>query len=274
MKKRHMILLFPILILMAVNACGIHAHVAEISDETSVQPTKRLKSRTPTIQPTTTITPTRTPDTGCVLPDGERSVALVVDVIDGDTIDVLIDGKIYRVRYIGIDTPESFHPGGDIAKAANGKLVLGQHVALVRDVSETDDYGRLLRYVFVEGLFVNFELVRLGYAEAGSWPPDTACYENFKAEEVEARKQRVGLWLFTPTPELYAPMGSECPQGCRTHLSGCDIKGNISHSSGEKIFHVPGQQHYENTVVNPNSGERWFCSEEEAIANGWRKAKR
>lgn len=58
------------------------------------------------------------------------------------------------------------------------------------------------------------------------------------------------------------------------HIPGCDIKGNISISTGEKIFHVPGNEFYEQTVISPDFGERWFCTEEEAIANGWRKARR
>ncbi|WP_292571355.1 hypothetical protein [Mesorhizobium sp.] len=56
--------------------------------------------------------------------------------------------------------------------------------------------------------------------------------------------------------------------------SGCSIKGNISVSTGERIYHVPGQEHYDETVITVSKGERWFCSELEAISAGWRKAKR
>lgn len=65
-----------------------------------------------------------------------------------------------------------------------------------------------------------------------------------------------------------------CQYGCKAHLEGCDIKGNISYSTKEKIYHMPGQEYYLQTVITPMSGERWFCTEEEAIANGWRKAYR
>jgi hypothetical protein len=54
---------------------------------------------------------------------------------------------------------------------------------------------------------------------------------------------------------------------------GCDIKGNISMNTGERIFHVPGQEFYSETVINADKGERWFCSEDEARAAGWRKAR-
>lgn len=75
--------------------------------------------------------------------------------------------------------------------------------------------------------------------------------------------------LPTDTP---APAG-QCPGGCLEQLPGCDIKGNIS-SSGEKIYHVPGQRDYNKTKISPEKGERWFCTEDEARAAGWRKAQR
>jgi hypothetical protein len=74
----------------------------------------------------------------------------------------------------------------------------------------------------------------------------------------------------TPTLELE----TGCPNGCDAQKSGCDIKGNISQNSGEKIFHVPGGEYYEATNIHPEFGERWFCTEEEAINNGWRKSKK
>jgi hypothetical protein len=69
------------------------------------------------------------------------------------------------------------------------------------------------------------------------------------------------------------PDGDKCPKGCETHVEGCDIKGNISLQSGEKIYHVPGGQYYEKTQIDPSKGERWFCLEESAVKNGWRKSK-
>ncbi len=54
----------------------------------------------------------------------------------------------------------------------------------------------------------------------------------------------------------------------------CSIKGNISQTTGERIYHVPGQEYYDATVISPQNGERWFCTEAEARAAGWRKARR
>lgn len=65
-----------------------------------------------------------------------------------------------------------------------------------------------------------------------------------------------------------------CPQGCLEEKPGCSIKGNISQTSGEKIYHVPGGRFYDATVIVAQDGERWFCTGEEATANGWRRSQR
>lgn len=75
-----------------------------------------------------------------------------------------------------------------------------------------------------------------------------------------------------PEPEPEIPEG--CPKGCTVQLPGCDIKGNISIERRERIYHVRGQQNYDDTIIAPEYGERWFCTEEEAVENGWRRAKR
>ncbi|HKI02987.1 MAG TPA: hypothetical protein VKK31_13510 [Thermoanaerobaculia bacterium] len=75
-----------------------------------------------------------------------------------------------------------------------------------------------------------------------------------------------------PEPELRASAG--CPEGCETQHSGCVIKGNVSLRTGERIYHVPGGDYYDKTEISSEKGERWFCMEEEAAKNGWRKSKR
>lgn len=75
-----------------------------------------------------------------------------------------------------------------------------------------------------------------------------------------------------PEPEPKIPDG--CPEGCTVPPPGCGIKGNISIRTGERIYHVPGQLNYDDTKIAPEYGEMWFCTEEEAVENGWRKAKR
>lgn len=106
--------------------------------------------------------------------------AYVTRVIDGDSIEVLLDGVQEQVRYIGVNTPEYYSDERDAAIAAtalNRQMVEGQYVLLVRDVSDRDKFERLLRYVFTERDFVNYRLVQEGAAEARNYPPDTACGE-------------------------------------------------------------------------------------------------
>lgn len=203
----------------------------------------------------------------------EKELVKVVRVVDGDTIE--IDGGI-KVRYIGIDTPETVHPQkglecfGKEAASENRKLVAGKMVRLEKDVSETDRYGRLLRYVFLpqdtEGFFdllVNDYLVRQGYAQASTYPPDVFYQEELQNAQEEAKNNNRGLWAacFGSNQDKTIIENDQCP-----------IKGNIS-SSAEKIYHLPGQRYYNQTVVDKTRGERWFCSESEARDAGWRKAK-
>lgn len=125
--------------------------------------------------------------------------AQVTHIVDGDTIDVTLDGQTVRVRYILINTPERGQPFADEATAANRALVEGQTVYLLKDVSETDRYDRLLRYVYLaNGLFVNAELVRQGMAQLSTFPPDVAKESEIRAAQQEAIAGGRGLWADTP----------------------------------------------------------------------------
>lgn len=172
----------------------------------------RTPSRTDTPQPTDTAVPTATA-TAPPSPAATSTLTLapptptplgvpaqVLRVIDGDTIEVSIDDQTYKVRYIGIDTPETVHPTkavewmGPQATEANRRLVEGQTVLLEKDVSETDKYGRLLRYVWVGELMVNAELVRLGFAQVSTYPPDVRYQDTFLQLQREPRDAGRGLW--------------------------------------------------------------------------------
>lgn len=137
----------------------------------------------------------------CLPTNTIREQGKVVKVVDGDTVEVEINGSLFNVRYIGIDTPEStirIEYFGEEAAARNQALVDGREVTLIKDVSETDRYGRLLRYVLVGEIFINFELVRGGYANALRYPPDVACAEVFHMAEYKAREEGLGLWAPRP----------------------------------------------------------------------------
>ncbi len=123
---------------------------------------------------------------------------MVTRVVDGDTIEVSSGQK---VRYIGVNTPETVHPSkpvecfGHEASVFNTNLVGGKAVRLVKDISETDKYGRLLRYVYLEdGTFVNLALVSGGFAQVNTYPPDVAHAAEFQAAQADARAAGRGLW--------------------------------------------------------------------------------
>jgi endonuclease YncB( thermonuclease family) len=116
----------------------------------------------------------------CVQNLMDYEIAYVTRVLDGDSIEVKIDGENEQVRYIGMNTPEYYSEERPAAMAAtdlNRSLVEGQYVLLIRDVSDRDKYDRLLRYVFSEDGFVNAILVEKGAAEVKEYPPDTSCQD-------------------------------------------------------------------------------------------------
>lgn len=180
---------------------------------TSVMPT----TQTPTVAPRPTtppppVSPVSTPPPATPA----REPATVVAVTDGDTIRVRFgDGRIEPVRYIGIDTPETVDPRATVecfgaeASARNAALVQGRTVQLEQDVSERDQYGRLLRYVWVTGddgivRFANQELVTWGFAAATSYPPDVRYQQIFTEAQEAAQRERRGLWASCPS--AHAPL--------------------------------------------------------------------
>lgn len=134
--------------------------------------------------------------TPSVTPNEEKNV-LVTRVVDGDTIEIE-GGK--RIRYLGIDTPETVDPNRSVqcfgreASAENKEFVEGKYVRLEKDITDKDKYGRLLRYVYVDDKFVNLELVEGGFAVIYTLPPDVAYQEEFLAAQKEAREAKRGLW--------------------------------------------------------------------------------
>ena len=126
----------------------------------------------------------------------------VVRITDGDTIRVALAGGVERVRYIGIDTPEEVRPDTPVqcyarrAAAENARLVAGREVRLVLDVEHRDRFGRLLAYVYRDGdgLFVNAELVRSGFARTLTIPPNVRYAARFAALARQARRASRGLW--------------------------------------------------------------------------------
>jgi micrococcal nuclease len=175
-----------------------------------------------------------------------------VRIVDGDTIKVDWKGAVVSVRYIGVDAPESVKPNSPVAwmgpqaSAANQRLMdrSGGTVYLEKDVSETDRYGRLLRYVWIktEGgwLMVNLELLRLGVAQVATFPPDVKYIDPwFLDAQAAARAAGIGLWGATPKPAASARETAVVVCGGTRNASGDDnlnLNGEYvvlcNHSSG------------------------------------------
>ena len=182
-----------------------------LADQLSTLEAQR-PTATPSAEPTPTATSTpplvvappanpwtaKISDAACIpldLPQTGR----VVEVVDGDTIKVLLDGDghVYSVRYLGADAPET--SGGTSgfgleAMARNTELVYRKQAIMVRDITDSDSNGTLLRYVMVEGVFVNHALISGGLARANLAPPDTACLGPLLSAEQQAQAGGLGMW--------------------------------------------------------------------------------
>ncbi|MEZ4104635.1 MAG: thermonuclease family protein [Candidatus Paceibacterota bacterium] len=223
------------------------------------------------------------------LSDLNKTNVYVTRVIDGDTLKIFLGSEERTVRVLGIDTPETVHPNKPVEcmgeeASAQAKILLDEkEVTLVTDKSQGmhDKYGRLLAYVTLpDGTDFGEAMLKGGYAYEYTYDLPYEKQGNYREAESFARKSKVGLWEdgvcddFETTDSLSIDVEDdgvekETEMG---EMEGCVIKGNVSSNTGEKIYHVLGQQYYDKTIVSEDKGERWFCTEKEAREAGWRKA--
>ena len=217
----------------------------------------------------------------------QADVAGRARVIDGDTIEV---GSV-RVRLFGLDAPESAQgclegsrrwPCGEQATRALSGRIDGRSVAC--EERDRDRYGRVVAVCRYGGQDVNAWLVREGWAIA---------YRRYSmayvGAEADAKAAKRGVWRGKFVPPWDWRRGDrlesasrgdrvkatrDAPRVAVRDGGGCNIKGNISHNSGKRIYHMPGDRDYERTRISTSRGERYFCSEAEARAAGWRRAGR
>ena len=324
MQKRFLIIIFLSFFLVLGVGCEVEQSIQKTPVQEQPVPSQESQIQEPSKSETPAIKEVPPSSVETNQKNEEEKTFLVTRVIDGDTIE--IEGG-QKIRYIGIDTPETIDPRKPVqcfgveASNRNKQLVESKKVRLEKDVGEIDKYGRLLRYVYVDDVFVNLLLVQEGFAYSYTYPPDVKYQDQFTEAEKIAREQNKGLWgscpALTPTPITIPtptplPTPATCaswtysdwstcqsngtktrtiisssPSGCsggnpdlaqscdyvpQTSAPQCLVKGNVS-SSGEKIYHVPGCGSYNVTKIDEARGEKWFCTEEEAAAAGWRKAK-
>lgn len=215
----------------------------------------------------------------------------VISVIDGDTIKIKYQNETVSVRLIGVNTPETVDPRtsvecyGQEASEYLKQLLTGKQVRIESDSSQAnrDKYGRLLRYVYLNNEDIGLELISNGYGYEYTYDTPYTKQSAYRQAQATASAQEKGLWAdgvcqnevtvnnnssssSQTTTQPTAPSTSQSP-------TPCTIKGNISQSTGERIYHMPGQRYYDSTQIDPVYGERWFCTEAEAQAAGWRKSK-
>ncbi|MGC5325516.1 thermonuclease family protein [Brevibacillus sp. SYSU BS000544] len=205
-----------------------------------------------------------------------RIPAQVIKVIDGDTIKARFDNQTATIRFLLVDTPETHHPTlrkqpfGEEAYQFTKKLLDGQQIELEQDVSPgPDKYGRYLYYIYINGNSVQEMLLENGLARvAYVYVPNVKYVDRYREIQDEARKAKKGIWSI----EDYAgPKGfdSNADTEQEDPPAPCDapkIKGNIT-KKGEKIYHLPESRSYQQTKP-----EKWFCTEQEAVEAGFRKA--
>ena len=247
--------------------------------------------------------PTGESDEQAWAPAGPVLEGRVTRIKDGDTIVVQLDSGPMDVRLHAIDTPERDQPWGEEASTALARRVDGQFVAL--EPREQDRYGRMIAVVYLGDENVNAWLVRQGQAWVYRQYADDPRYCE---AEMAARREKRGVWALPaseqkapwewravkdkrrvgysdysgetlercvaavgkkPAPAAPLPMADVPAASATEDAPGdCRIKGNISGSG--KIYHMPGSAAYDKTRIDESKGERWFCTEEEARAAGWR----
>ncbi|MBI3979796.1 MAG: hypothetical protein HY331_16595 [Chloroflexi bacterium] len=249
-------------------------------------PTRPLRSTTP-------VPPTASPT---------WVLAQVVRILDGDTIDVDPGGS---VRVIGYDCPERGEQYFELSREEVRRrlMVLGRgEIWLESDQEDRDKYDRLLRHVWYKENPAHKEPVLLSvdimFAGVGCSPltiaPNTKYAQEIEqvyawARDLAAATQTAAAAWSIPTPPRPSPTATPRPTSTPTRvptptsaLRVCDysgtsrpvIKGNISFETGERIYHVPGGEFYNATMIDVRWGERWFCTEAEAQAAGWRRSLR
>lgn len=206
-------------------------------------------------------------------PAAAADLAGRASVIDGDTIEI----HSQRIRLFGIDAPESAQlcVGADERPWRCGQkaaLALADHIGagtVSCEQRDRDRYGRIVAVCFSGGDDINAWMVMEGWAVAYR-----RYARDYAALEDEAKAAGKGIWASRFVMPWDWRRGDRIAQpAADTKQSGnCAIKGNIS-SKGERIYHIPGDRWYDRTVIDTAKGERWFCTEEEARAAGWRRSR-
>ena len=202
---------------------------------------------------------------------GQAQISGPASVTDGDTLRI----GAQKIRLHGIDAPESkqnCRAGGKTWRCgAAATRALRERIArrpVACNERDRDKYGRIVAVCRVRGEDVNGWMVSQGWAVAYR-----KYSRDYVTQEASAKSGRRGVWRGEFVMPSRWRRGERLQAAARSDSGACRIKGNISRS-GKRIYHAPGGQWYERTRIDTSKGERWFCSEAQARAAGWRRAKR
>ena len=177
---------------------------------------------------------------------------VVQRIIDGDTFDLENED---RIRIYGINAPE--YPKGCMSEDAKNRLeelILNKNVG-IQQVTK-DNFGRLVSLVYLDNLFINEVLVEEGFATFEKSKPEIESTLELERAQVKARQTGRGIWSLL----------------CETKQEGCIIKGNYRSADTTRIYHTPDCYNYDRITIKPGTTDRWFCTEKEAQAAGFRKS--
>jgi micrococcal nuclease len=217
----------------------------------------------------------------------------VLKVIDAITIQIKIDGKIFTIKYLGLDIPNNVDPYlNKKATELNIYLVNGRNVQLEKDEIESDKFGNLLRYVYVDGEMVNQKILINGYASLANDQYNFSKRSIFERLYTQPLKEKRGFWDNIPNTSEYTKPPNQEQKNVDNRPIGtlpysikitdtCDfsnsqerlIKGNIDKKTKEKLYYIPNSIMYKTITIEEANNDRWFCTEQEAQLQGWVKSK-
>ena len=184
----------------------------------------------------------------------ERELMRVTSVYDGDTFWIKSGD---RVRLLGVNAPELDKCLGPEAKQKLSDLVLNKVVDIKEE--KRDTYGRRMGLVYVDGLLINEEIAKIGLAKLNYDPNSQS--EEIKIAGQNASKNRIGIF------------GPECKKTMENDVNtSCKIKGNIDKGTGDRLYHLPTCRHYKYVVLDLDTDENYFCSEQDAQSAGFKLA--
>ncbi|PIR87176.1 MAG: hypothetical protein COU11_01715 [Candidatus Harrisonbacteria bacterium CG10_big_fil_rev_8_21_14_0_10_49_15] len=206
------------------------------------------------------------------LRSGEAELSKVARVIDGDTFE-LADGDV--VRLLGIDAPEAKECYYEESKQALKELIEGKEVELRKDITGSDHFGRLLRYVILpnpapleSNTLVDEYMVAAGYAALNEAPRDKLYHGLLLETREQAMRKEKGMWGACEYEKAARSQDAVQPASAQ-----CTIKGNIPTDGSGRFYFTEGCNNYSQVKIDPDKGEAYFCTEAEAIKAGFQKAQ-